>query len=67
VPEGDTIHHAANRIGPVLEGRVPDAIETPHPRFGAERWPERLAGRAVEQRGQGEDNRPTYWCPGCQR
>jgi endonuclease-8 len=47
VPEGDTIHHAANRIRPVLAGHVPDAIETPHPRFGHDRWPERLAGRAV--------------------
>lgn len=47
MPEGDTIHYAANRIRPVLEGRVPDAIATPHPRFGRDRWPERLAGRAV--------------------
>jgi endonuclease VIII len=47
VPEGDTIHYLASRIRPVLEGRVPDAIATPHPRFGRDRWPERLAGRAV--------------------
>jgi endonuclease-8 len=47
VPEGDTIHYAANRIRPVLEGRVPDVIATPHPRFGRDRWPERLRGRAV--------------------
>lgn len=47
MPEGDTIHHAANRIRPVLAGHVPDAIDTPHPRFGAARWPERLADRAV--------------------
>src|SRR5919106_307788 len=47
VPEGDTIHHAASRIRPVLEGRVPDEITTPHPRFGRDRWPERLGGRAV--------------------
>jgi endonuclease-8 len=26
---------------------VPDAIATPHPRFGRDRWPERLAGRTV--------------------
>src|SRR5690348_17301250 len=48
MPEGDTIHHAANRIRPVLAGRVPDEIATPHPRFGRDRWPERLAGRTVE-------------------
>jgi endonuclease-8 len=47
MPEGDTIHFAANRIRPVLEGHVPDEILTPHPRFGRDRWPERLAGRAV--------------------
>jgi endonuclease-8 len=47
MPEGDTIHHAANRIRPVLEGRVPDEIATPHPRFARDRWPERLAGQVV--------------------
>jgi endonuclease-8 len=46
VPEGDTIHYAANRMRPVLEGQVPDAIRT-HARLRADRWPERLAGRAV--------------------
>ena len=47
MPEGDTIHHAANRIGPLLQGHVPDEIRTPHPRSARDRWPERLAGRAV--------------------
>jgi endonuclease VIII len=47
MPEGDTIHYAANRIRPILEGGVPDEILTPHPRFRLDRWPERLAGRAV--------------------
>ena len=47
MPEGDTIHYAANRIRPVLEGHVPDELATLHPRFGRDRWPERLAGRAV--------------------
>jgi endonuclease-8 len=47
VPEGDTIHHAANRIRPVLAGHVPDELATPHARFARDRWPERLAGRAV--------------------
>ena len=49
MPEGDTIHYAANRIRPVLEGHVPDEILTPHPRFGRDRWPERLAGREVRR------------------
>ena len=47
MPEGDTIHHAAQRIRAVLGGRAPDEIRTPHPRLRADRWPERLAGRAV--------------------
>lgn len=47
MPEGDTIHHAANRIRPLIEGHVPDAIRTPHPRSAGARWPERLAGRCV--------------------
>ena len=47
MPEGDTIHYAANRIRPVLAGHVPDEIATPHPRFARAGWPERLAGRAV--------------------
>jgi endonuclease-8 len=46
MPEGDTIHHAANRIRPILVGRVPE-VRTPAPRLRGERWPERLAGRAV--------------------
>jgi endonuclease VIII len=49
MPEGDTIAYAANRIRPVLEGRVPDEIETPQPRHALDRWPERLAGRTVKR------------------
>lgn len=47
MPEGDTIHYAANRVRPILEGAVP-AIRTPHPRFRADRWADRLADRTVE-------------------
>jgi endonuclease-8 len=47
VPEGDTIRYAANRIRPVLEGRVPEEILTPQRRHALDRWPERLAGRTV--------------------
>jgi endonuclease VIII len=53
--EGDTVHHAARRIDAVLVGRVPEEILTPHPRHGADRWPDKLAGRAVrgaEARGK---------------
>jgi endonuclease-8 len=47
MPEGDTIAYAANRIRPVLAGRVPDEIVTPQARHAVDRWPQRLAGRAV--------------------
>jgi endonuclease-8 len=43
VPEGDTIAWAANRIRPVLEGRVPDELVSPR----NPGWPERLAGQRV--------------------
>jgi endonuclease-8 len=55
MPEGDTIHHAAGRIRPVLEGRVPEEIRAPQRRHAAERWAELLAKRsvqAVEARGK---------------
>ncbi len=47
MPEGDTIHSAARRVGAALVGREILAIETPQPRHRLDRWPERLAGRAV--------------------
>jgi endonuclease VIII len=47
MPEGDTIAYAANRIRPLLEGRVPEAITTPQRRHALDRWPQRLAGRSV--------------------
>ncbi|HEY1687487.1 MAG TPA: DNA-formamidopyrimidine glycosylase family protein [Solirubrobacteraceae bacterium] len=48
MPEGDTIHHAAGRIRPVLLGKVPDQIAAPQRRHSLQRWPERLQGCAVE-------------------
>lgn len=47
VPEGDTIHHAANRIRDVLLDGVPERIASPQPRHAPHRWPQRLSGRAV--------------------
>src|ERR687885_18688 len=47
MPEGDTIHSAARRIGAALVGRPIESIQTPQPRHALDRWPERLAGRAV--------------------
>ena len=48
MPEGDTIHYAANRIRPVLAGRVPEEIRAPQPRHRLDRWPQRLARAPVE-------------------
>ncbi|HEX8066557.1 MAG TPA: DNA-formamidopyrimidine glycosylase family protein [Thermoleophilaceae bacterium] len=47
MPEGDAIHAAARRVGAALVGRPIESIETPQPRHALDRWPERLAGRAV--------------------
>jgi endonuclease-8 len=47
MPEGDTIHAAARRIGAALVGRPIESIEMPQRRHAIDRWPERLAGRAV--------------------
>jgi endonuclease-8 len=49
MPEGDTIAYAAQRIRPVLAGHVPDEVRTPQARHRMDRWPERLAGRAVSE------------------
>ncbi|HYI79519.1 MAG TPA: DNA-formamidopyrimidine glycosylase family protein [Thermoleophilaceae bacterium] len=47
MPEGDTIHNAALRVGGALVGQEILEIETLHPRHRTDRWPERLRGRAV--------------------
>ena len=47
MPEGDTLHYAANRIRPILLGKVADEITMPHRRFAMHDWPQRLAGREV--------------------
>ncbi|MDQ4071568.1 MAG: hypothetical protein M3088_01660, partial [Actinomycetota bacterium] len=55
MPEGDTIHRAARQVGAALVGREIESIETPQPRHRLDRWPQRLAGRAVrsvEARGK---------------
>ncbi len=47
MPEGDTIHYAAKRVGAALTGREIRSIETPHPRTRGERWTQKLDGRGV--------------------
>jgi endonuclease VIII len=39
------------------ERRIYDRAGQPCPRCGT----------AIKARGQGDDNRTTFWCPGCQR
>jgi endonuclease-8 len=47
MPEGDTIHAAARRVGGALVGKPIESIETPQRRHAMDRWPERLRGRGV--------------------
>ena len=48
VPEGDTIHTAARRVGDALVGSQIRSIEMPQPRHARDRWAERLSGRDVK-------------------
>jgi len=48
VPEGDTIHHAARRVGAALVGKEIVEVATPQARHRHDGWPKRLAGRAVQ-------------------
>ena len=47
MPEGDSIHRAARRVGAALVGNEIRSIEMPQPRHSRDRWAERLAGRDV--------------------
>src|ERR687885_351413 len=47
MPEGDSIHRAARRVGAALVGSEIRSIEMPQPRHSRDRWAERLAGRDV--------------------
>ena len=47
MPEGDTIHRAANRIRAALDGQVPEEILTPQSRHALDGWPQALTGHAV--------------------
>jgi endonuclease VIII len=46
MPEGDTLHHAAARLQPLVGQRL--EASSPHPRARAERVAERLDGRRLE-------------------
>jgi endonuclease-8 len=44
------------------------AVETgrPHNVYRRAGWPCLRCGTSIRSRGQGDDNRTTYWCPSCQ-
>ncbi len=46
MPEGDSLHRAAERLQVLVGQRV--EVETPHPRAASKRLPERLDGRVLE-------------------
>src|SRR3954465_15410955 len=47
MPEGDTIHRAARRVGAALVGSEIRSIEMPQARHSKDRWDERLKDRDV--------------------
>lgn len=47
MPEGDSIHRAARRVGEALVGQRIESIEMPQRRHAMDRWAERLSGRGV--------------------
>jgi endonuclease-8 len=47
MPEGDTIHTAARRVGAALVGSEIESIETPQQRHRLDRWPQKLDGASV--------------------
>ncbi|MEX2193667.1 MAG: hypothetical protein WD844_00135 [Thermoleophilaceae bacterium] len=49
-------HEVVQFDGPVLELMTDERTGLPCPRCGT----------LVNGRGQGDDNRTSYWCPGCQ-
>jgi endonuclease-8 len=62
-PFGDALLDQRNVAGIATEG--PRVIE---PRvYRRARRPCPRCGTAIRSRGQGDANRTTYWCPGCQR
>jgi endonuclease-8 len=48
MPEGDSIHRAARRVGAALVGSEIRSIEMPQPRHSKDRWADRLSGRGVQ-------------------
>jgi endonuclease VIII len=61
--EGDLAHEARHGMLASVHGaRQPRELRI-YERAGR---PCRRCGTPIRARGQGDDNRTTYWCPGCQ-
>jgi endonuclease-8 len=55
-------------LRPRMEDSVTHGPRSIHARvYGRAGRPCPRCGETVRSRGQGDDNRTTYWCPGCQR
>jgi endonuclease-8 len=55
-------------VRPRMQQSARDGNQTRHKAiYGRSGRPCPRCGARISQRGQWEDNRPTYWCPGCQR
>jgi endonuclease VIII len=61
---GDALRGGAVRGGDAARGGL---VSRPHAVYGRAGQPCPRCGTAIRARGQGENNRSTFWCPGCQR
>jgi endonuclease VIII len=60
----DAVGGGAVRGGDAARGGL---VSRPHAVYGRAGQPCPRCGTAIRVRGQGENNRSTFWCPGCQR
>jgi endonuclease-8 len=62
----DELHRVLRAAARLMHG----SLEHGHPKRGVYRRAGRpcpRCGETIRSRGQGDDNRTAYWCPGCQR
>jgi endonuclease-8 len=68
-PLGDLTDGELERILRAARELMLAAVETgrhPHNVYRRANWPCLRCGTPIRSRGQGDDNRTTYWCPRCQ-
>jgi endonuclease VIII len=71
-PTGEVSDDEALRIVRLTRPRMQESASDGHQArhrmiYGRTGRPCPRCGATIAVRGQGDDNRPTYWCPGCQR